>query len=108
MTFTVPPTGSLALFGIVPGSRIGGGEGRRELVVRVVDATLDVAPKGLGFVGVGVPKGPEGLVGYMWDCSGRLGKTGIKWDMPKSSAVVANAATGFVGAGFTAGCCECN
>jgi hypothetical protein len=39
------------------------GEGRWELVVGVVDATLDVPPKGLGFVGVGVPKGLEGLVG---------------------------------------------
>ena len=103
MTFTVPPTGSLALFGIVPGSRIGGGEGRRELVVRVVDATLDVAPKGLGFVGVGVPKGPEGLVGYMWGNSGRLGKMGIMWGMPKSNGVVAKVATGFVVAGLATG-----
>ena len=29
----------------------------------VVGAILDVAPKGLGFVGVGVPKGPEELGG---------------------------------------------
>ena len=84
------------------------GECRRELVVRVVDATLDVAPKGLGFVGFGVSKEPEGLVGCMWGCSGRLGKMATGWDMPKSSEVVAEAATGFVVAGLAAGCCECN
>ena len=39
------------------------GEDRWELVMRLVGATLDGAPMGLGFVGVGVPKGPEGLVG---------------------------------------------
>ena len=82
------------------------GEGRWELVAGVVGATLDVAPKGLGFVGVGVPKGSGGLVGYIWGCSGRLGKMGIKWGMPKSNEVVAKAGTGFVGAGHTAGCCE--
>jgi hypothetical protein len=52
------------------------GEDRWELVMRVVGATLDVAPKGMGFVGVGVPKGPKELEGYMWGCSGRLGKMG--------------------------------
>ena len=41
------------------------GEDRWELAAWVVDATLDVAPKGLGFVGVGVPKGLEELEGYM-------------------------------------------
>ena len=73
------------------------GGDRRELVVGVVGATLDVAPKGFGFVGVGVPKGPEGQVGYMRGCSGKLGKMGIKWGMLKSSEVVAKAATEFVG-----------
>ena len=74
----------------------------------VVGATLDVAPKGFGFAGVGAPKVLGGLVGCMWDYSGRLGKMLTKWDMPKSSGVVAEAATGFVVAGLTAGCCECN
>ena len=77
----------------------------RRLVLGVVGATLDVAPRGLGFVGLGVPKGPEGLVGCMWGCSGRLGKMGIKWGMPKSNEVVAKASTGFVGVGLAAGCC---
>ena len=84
------------------------GEGKRELVVGVVGATLDVAPKGLGFVGVEVPKGLEGLVGCMWGCSGRLGKMEIKWGMLKSNEVVARAATGFVGAGLAAGCFGCS
>ena len=74
----------------------------------VVGAILDVAPKGLGFVGVGVPKALEGLVGCMWGCNGRLGKMGSKWDMPKSNEVVVKATTGFVGAGLAAGWCECN
>ena len=81
------------------------GEDRWELVVWVVDATLEVAPKGLGCVVGEVPKGPEGLVGCMWGCSGRLGKMGIKWGMPKSNEVVAKASTGFVGVGLAAGCC---
>ena len=74
----------------------------------IVGATLDVAPKGLGYVGCVVPKGLEGLVGCMWGCIGRLGKMVIEWDMPKSSEVLAEAATGFVVAGLAAGCCECN
>ena len=74
----------------------------------VVGATLDVASKGFGFVGVGASKVLEGLVGCMWGCSVRLGKMATGWDMPKSSEVVAEAATGFVVAGFAAGCCECN
>ena len=73
----------------------------------VVGATLYVAPKGFGFVGVGAPKVLEGLVGCMWGCSGRLGKMVTEWDMPKYSEVVAEAATGFVVAGLAAGC-ECN
>ena len=81
------------------------GEDRLELMVWVVDAMLAVVPKGLGFVGVGVPKGPEGQVGYMRGCSGKLGKMGIKWGMPKSNEVVAKASTGFVGVGLAAGCC---
>ena len=84
------------------------GGDRRELVVGVVGATLDVAPKGFGFVGVGVPKALEGLVGCMWGCSGRLGRMVTGWDMSKSSEVVAEAATGFVVAGLAAGCCECS
>ena len=77
-------------------------------MVGVVGATLDVALKGPRFVGVGAPKVLEGLVGCMWGCSGRLGKMVTGWDMPKSSEVVAEAATGFVVAGLAAGCCECN
>jgi len=46
MTFTVPPMGSLALSGIVLVSALVVGGDRRELVVGVVGATLDVAPKG--------------------------------------------------------------
>ena len=74
----------------------------------VVDATLDVPLKGLGFVGVGVPKGLEGLVGCMWGCSGRLGMMRIKWDIPKSNEVVAKAATGFVEASLADGYCGCS
>ena len=74
----------------------------------VVGATLDVAPKGFEFAGVGVPKGPEGKVGCMWGCNGKLGNLGIELGMPKSNEVVAKAATGFVGAGLAAGCYECS
>ena len=82
------------------------GEDRLELMVWVVDAMLAVVPKGLGFVGVGVPKGPEELGGgYMWGCSGRLGRMVTGWDMSKSSEVVAEADTEFVVAGLAAGCC---
>ena len=82
-------------------SEVGGG--RWGFVLQVVVAMLAVAPKGLGFVGVGVPKGPEELRGYMWDCSGRLGKMGIMCGMPKSNGVVAKVATGFVVAGLATG-----
>ena len=78
------------------------------LVVGVVGATLDVAPKRFGFAGIGAPKELEGLVWYMWGCSGRLGRKVTEWDMPKSSEVVAEAATEFVVAGLAAGCCECS
>ena len=52
------------------------GEGKWGLVVRVVAATLAVALKGWGLVGVGVPKVQEGLEVCMWGCSGNLGKIG--------------------------------
>ena len=81
------------------------GGGKWKLVAGIVGATLDVAPKGFGFVGVGVPKALEGLVGCMWGCSGRLGRLVTGWDMPKSSEVVAKAATEFVVAGHAVGCC---
>ena len=71
-------------------------------------ATLEVVPEGFGFAGVGVPKGPEGQVGCIWGCSGSLEKMAIEWGMPKSSEVVAKAATGFVGAGLADGCCGCS
>ena len=76
-----------------------------KFVAGVVGATLDVAPKGFGFAGVVAPKVLEGLVGCMWGCSGRLGRMVIGWDTPKSSEVVAEAATEFVVAGLAAGCC---
>ena len=81
------------------------GGGKWKLVAGIVGATLDVAPKGFGFVGVGVPKALEGLVGCMWGCIGRLGKMVIEWDMPKSSEVVVEDATEFMVAGLAAGCC---
>ena len=59
----------------------------------LVAATHVAAPKG-GFVGFGVPKGLVRLVVCMWGCSGRLGKMGREWGTPKSSEVVAKAATG--------------
>ena len=68
-------------------------------------ATLDVAPKWFELAGVGAPKVLEGLVGYMWGCSGRLGRMVTGWDMPKSSEVVAKAGTGSMVAGLAAGCC---
>ena len=84
------------------------GGGKWKLVAGIVGATLDVAPKGFGFAGVGAPKVLEGLVGCMWGCSGKLGRMGIKWGMPKSNEVAAKAATRFVGAGLAAGWCGCN
>ena len=62
-------------------------------MVRVVAAMLAVAPKGWGLVGVGVPKGLKGLEVCMWGYSGRLGRMARVWDTPKSSEVVAKAAT---------------
>ena len=81
------------------------GGDRRELVVGVVGATLDVAPKGFEFAGVGVPKVLEGLVGCMWGCSGRLGRMVTGWDMPKSNEVDVKAATEFAVAGLAVGWC---
>ena len=78
------------------------------LVAGIVSATLDVAPKCFGFVGIGETKAMVGLERCMWGCSGRLGKMGIMWGMPKSNGVVAKVATGFVVAGLAAGCCECS
>ena len=61
--------------------------------MRVVAAMLAVVPKGWGLVGVGVPKRLEGLEVCMWGYSGRLGRMGKVWGTPKSSEVVAKAAT---------------
>ena len=78
------------------------------LVAGVVGATLDVAPKGFGFARIGAPKVLGGLEGCMWGYNGKLGRMVKGWDMPKSSGVVAKAATEFVVAGLAAGCCECS
>ena len=78
------------------------------LVAGVVGATLDVVPKGFEFAGIGAPKVLGGLEGCMWGYNGKLGRMVRGWDMPKSNEVVAKAATGFVGAGLAAGCCECS
>ena len=43
-------------------------------VAGVVGATLDVAPKDFGFVENVEPKALVGLEGYMWGCSGMLGR----------------------------------
>ena len=63
------------------------------LVARVVGATLDVAPKGFGFVENVEPKALVGLEGCKWGCSGRLERMAKGWDMPKSNVVDAKAAT---------------
>jgi len=81
------------------------GVARWVLVAGVVGATLDVAPKGLGYVGCVVPKGLEGMLGCMWGCIGRLGKMVIEWDMPKSNEVDVKPATEFAMAGLAAGWC---
>ena len=44
------------------------------LVAGIVSATLDVAPKCFGFVGIGETKATVGLERCMWGCSGRLEK----------------------------------
>ena len=69
----------------------------------VVGATLDVAPKGFGFAGIGVPKVLGGLEGCMWGCNGRLGRMVRGWGTPKSNEVDAKAATKFAMAGLVAG-----
>jgi hypothetical protein len=69
MIFTMPPAGSLALSRTWPGSSFGGGGGRWGFVLQVVAAMLAMAPKGLGFVGVGVPKGLVGLEVCKWGCN---------------------------------------
>ena len=75
------------------------------LVAGVVGATLDVAPKGFGFAGIGEPKALGGLEGCMWGYSGKLGRMVRGWGMPKSNGVDAKAATEFVMAGLAAGLC---
>ena len=81
------------------------------LVARIVGATLDLAPKCFGFVGIGGPKAlvePKALVGLegcMWGCSGRLERMAKGWDMPKSNVVDAKVATEFAMAGLEFGWC---
>ena len=75
------------------------------LVAGVVGATLDVAPKGFGFAGIGEPKALEGLEGCMWGYNGKLGRMVRGWDMPKSSEVDAKATTEFAMADLAAGLC---
>jgi hypothetical protein len=74
-------------------------------VAGVVDATLDVAPKGFGFAGIGEPKALVGLEGCMWGYSGKLERMVRGWDMPKSNGVDAKAATEFAMAGLASGLC---
>ena len=78
------------------------------LVAGVVGATLDVAPKGFGFAGIGGPKALVGLEGCMWGYSGKLEKMVKGLDMPKSNVVDAKAATEFVMAGLVTGLCGCS
>ena len=78
------------------------------LVAGVVGATLDVAPKGFGFAGIGEPKALEGLEGCMWGYSGKLGMMVRGWDMLKSNEVDAKAATEFAMAGLAFGWCGCS
>ena len=73
------------------------------LVAVVVGATLDVAPKGFGFAGIGEPKAMGGLEGCMWGYSGKLGRMVRGWGMPKSNEVGAKAAIEFAMAGLAAG-----
>ena len=74
-------------------------------VTGVVGATLDVAPKGFGFAGIGEPKALVGLEGCMWGYSGKLERMVRGWDMPKSDEVDAKAATESAMAGLAAGWC---
>ena len=74
-------------------------------VAGVVGATLDVVPKGFGFVGKVEPKVLVGLEGCMWGCSGMLGRMVRGWGMPKSNGVDPKAATEFAMADLAAGLC---
>ena len=74
-------------------------------VARVVGATLDVASMDFGFVENVELKALVGLEGYMWGCSGMLGRMVRGWGMPKSNGVDAKAATEFAMAGLAAGLC---
>ena len=76
--------------------------------MRAVIATLAVAPKGLGLVGVEVPKGLGRLEVCMWGYSGRLERMAKGWDMLKSNVVDAKAATEFAMAGLATGLCGCS
>ena len=74
-------------------------------MVGIVDATLDVAPKGFGFVGIVEPKALVGLAGYMWGYIGMLGRMARGLGMPKSSGADAKAASEFAKADLAAGLC---
>jgi len=74
-------------------------------VAGVVGATLDVAPKGFGFVENVEPKALVGLEGCMWGYSEKLERMVKGLDMPKSNGVDAKAATEFAMAGLAAGLC---
>ena len=78
------------------------------LVAGVVGATLDVVPKGLGFVGIVEPKALGGLEGCRWVYSGKLGRMVKGLDMPKSNVADAKATTEFAKAGLAAGLCGYN
>ena len=78
------------------------------LVAGVVGATLDVVPRGFGFVGIGASKVLGGLEGCMWGYNGRLGRMVKGLDMPKSNVADAKAATEFSMAGLAAGLCGYN
>ena len=77
-------------------------------VAGVVGATLDVAPKGFRFAGIGGPKALVGREGCMWGYSGKLEKMVKGLDMPKSNVADAKAATEFAMAGLAAGLCGYN
>ena len=74
-------------------------------VAGVVGATLDVAPKDFGFVENVEPKALVGLEGYMWGCSGMLGRMVRGWGVLKSNGADAKAASEFAKADLAAGLC---
>ena len=78
------------------------------LVAVVVGATLDVVPKGFGFVEIGGPKALVGLEGCLWGYSGKLERMAKGWDMLKSNVVDAKAATEFAMAGHVTCLCGCS